>query len=205
MLVLYALILLALGGIVLGLLVGFSAGFITADTWLYRQYPDFMNWFHHTMGSSLYPTLLVFLIGLLLFLMGYNILRMLTDKSWRGQIISINNPLGEIRVSLAAVEEFIQKCGVRLADVREISSKIKPRRGEIRVYSRVSLWSGSNVPEIADRLQAMIKQDVESLLGPQTKVKIFVSVDRISPKGGSKNISSEPEKTMQPYRSESYN
>lgn len=204
MLFVYAFILIAFGTFILLLLAGFSANFITEDSWICQNFPELIEWFRNTMGNTLYRTLLVFLVGVILFLMGWNIMRSLGEKKWKGKVITIHNPMGEIRISLSAVEDFIQKCGVRLSDVRDVRSKIKSRRNEVRVFSRLSIWAGGNVPDIADRVQESIKQNMEELLGSNTKVLVFVSIERITPRGAVKEVSANGEEALPPFRSESY-
>ncbi|MCH7504935.1 alkaline shock response membrane anchor protein AmaP [PVC group bacterium] len=203
MLVFYAVFLLGIGAVILLLLLSFSINVLPEDSEIYQACPAFFDWFRVTMGSSLYQTLLVFLFGTVLFLMGYSILKILISRGRKAKFISIRNSLGEIRISLAAVEEFIQKCGVKIEEVRDVRSKIKTKKSEVRVYSRVSIWAGSNVPDIADNVQEKIRKSMEELLGVETKVRVYVSIDRIMPQRPAKDDGVEAPQGTQahPYRS----
>ncbi len=90
--------------------------------------------------------------------------------------ISIPNPLGEVKVSAEAIENFIKRTVEQKEEVKEIKARLIKGKKGVEIHSRVSLWSGNNIPEATDNIQSAIKDYTQNVLGiPEVReIKVFV-------------------------------
>lgn len=98
------------------------------------------------------------------------------------QTLVHETPLGEVRVSLAAVESLVQRTSRQVKGVREVRPWVASKPEGLAIALRTVVSPDVNVPEVASELQRTIKHAVQTVVGvAATEVRVFVE-----------NISSEP-------------
>ena len=133
--------------------------------------------------------------GLLLILINILIVQLSIGKLQRQKIIAFENPGGQVTLSLSAVEDYIKKITDRMTEIKEIKSTIYARKSGVEVITRAALYSGVNIPEITEKVQAMIRSHLQEMLGLDETITVKVHVARIverdkksEAKGASKEI-----------------
>ena len=133
--------------------------------------------------------------GLLLILINILIVQLSIGKLQRQKIIAFENPGGQVTLSLSAVEDYIKKITDRMTEIKEIKSTIYARKSGVEVITRAALYSGVNIPEVTEKVQAMIRSHLQEMLGLDETITVKVHVARIverdkksEAKGASKEI-----------------
>lgn len=90
--------------------------------------------------------------------------------------ISFGNPLGEVKISLGAISEFVKKLGDQIEEVKEIKPRVVIGRKGLEICNKITLFSDSSIPEVSDRVQTVVKRYIQDVLGIQevNEVKVFV-------------------------------
>ena len=133
--------------------------------------------------------------GLLLILINILIAQLSIGKLQRQKTIAFENPHGQVTLSLSAVEDYIKKITDRMTEIKEIKSTIYARKSGVEVITRAALYSGVNIPEVTEKVQAMIRSHLQEMLGLDETITVKVHVARIverdkksEAKGASKEI-----------------
>jgi uncharacterized alkaline shock family protein YloU len=90
--------------------------------------------------------------------------------------ITMDGKLGTVSISHSAIEDYVEKVGIRLKDVKDIKAKVKCKRDGIYVFCKIAISAGSSIPMLADRIGEEIKNAAEAIFGifGIKEVKIFV-------------------------------
>ena len=96
--------------------------------------------------------------------------------------IAFGNPLGEVKVSLAAISEFVRRLGDQIDEVKEIKPRVVVGKKGLEIYNKIILYSDSNIPEASDRVQTIVKRYVQDVLGIQEVQEVKVFVEKIIPR-----------------------
>ncbi len=121
-----------------------------------------------------------FLTGGGLVLLNWMIAQLAIAKFQRQKTIAFENPDGEGTVSLAAIEDFIRRSTRELPEVKDLRSDVVAAKGRIFVRTRVTLWSEAHIPEVTERIQALVKARVQEMLaGIEEPVNVRVHVAKI--------------------------
>lgn len=138
-----------------------------------------------------------FLTGVGLILLNWMYAELALAKLQRQKTIAIENPDGQVTVSLTAIEDFIRRSAHELPEVKEIRSDVVARKGKIVVRARATLWSGTHIPEAAERIQSIVKAKVQEMLsGLEEPIIVRVHVAKIAQR---EEKSAAPERRPGPY------
>jgi uncharacterized alkaline shock family protein YloU len=108
----------------------------------------------------------------------------------RKRDISFGNPLGEVKVSLSAISEFVKKLGDQIEEIKEIKPRVVIGRKGLEIYNKITLYSDSNIPEATDRVQTIVKRYIQDVLGIQEVSQVKVFIEKIIPRESSGKSSS---------------
>lgn len=124
--------------------------------------------------------LVCFLVGAGLILLNLMYAELALAKFRRQKTIAFENPDGQVTVSLAAIEDFLRRTTRELPEVKELRSDVVARKGRIIVRARATLWSDAHIPEVAERIQQVVKSRVQEMLsGIEEPVVVLVHVSKI--------------------------
>ncbi|MDP8247746.1 MAG: alkaline shock response membrane anchor protein AmaP [Candidatus Tritonobacter lacicola] len=102
--------------------------------------------------------------------------------SRKAKCIAFENPGGEVDIAVSAVEDFIRRTGKDFPEVKGIEPIIRGGRRGISVAVKVVLWSGCSIPNLTERMQEKIKEDVQSFLGIDVS-SVAIIVTKVVPAG----------------------
>jgi len=122
--------------------------------------------------------------GFIMIILGLIFLKMRLSAGTKDKYISFDNPEGEVTLSIKAIEDFVRRVGHEFGQVVDMSSKIVPAHGGLKVKVKVSLLAGSNVPQLTENIQHEIKSRVQNILGIENVLGIEVNVNKIIPRAG---------------------
>ncbi|MGE5559903.1 MAG: alkaline shock response membrane anchor protein AmaP [Chloroflexota bacterium] len=118
---------------------------------------------------------LVYLIGSARFIW-YGFAR----RRYPSQTLTQDTELGEVRVSLGAVESLVKKVAHQVRGVRDIRAWVgKNSAGGIDVEITVVVSPESNIPSLSDQIQTSIRDYVHNVVGV-TVGQVKVLVENIS-------------------------
>lgn len=124
------------------------------------------------------------LVGLFLIIVSITTAHLTTAKMQRGKTIAFTNPGGQVTVSLAAIEDFIRRLISQVPEIKELKPNVVASKRGIEVTNRVILFSDTNIPQVTERIQALIKKRVQEMLGIEDTINVLVHVAKIIPKEG---------------------
>lgn len=143
------------------------------------------------------------LAGVVLILLGLLITHFTFGSIQRERTIAFNTPDGQVVISLSAIENFIKKLANQMPEIKDMRSSVFASKKGVNISARVSLWSDSNIPDVTEKIQGIIKNKVQDMLGIEEPITTKVHVAKIAHRESakSKNLKEAAEVTPQPpYR-----
>ncbi|MBN1353918.1 MAG: alkaline shock response membrane anchor protein AmaP [Candidatus Omnitrophica bacterium] len=131
---------------------------------------------------------LVFGIAGVLFVAGgllmaqINLGKLQTEKT-----IAFDNPEGQVTVSLSAIEDFIKKSIRHIEEVKELRANVTASKRGINISCKATIFADTNIPEITERIQNIVKAKVRDMLGVEEAINIKINVIKISLRGKGEN------------------
>jgi len=111
----------------------------------------------------------------------------------REKTIAFDNPNGRVTISLSAIEDFIKRSSTRIPEVKELRADVKATKKGINILSRVIVYSDANIPDTTERIQNILKNKVQEMLGIEEPISIRVHVAKIAPRETKESKSSKTE------------
>jgi len=94
--------------------------------------------------------------------------------------IAIENPDGEVTISLTAIEDFIKRAMKNLPEVKESRPSVRANKKKgILIANKVTLFSDVNIAETTEKMQSIIKSRVQEMLGVDEPVEVQINVTKI--------------------------
>ncbi len=106
--------------------------------------------------------------------------RIIYGRQEQERIITFDNPLGRVTISLSALEDLIRRMVVRSPQIKEIRPDIASSKKGLKVDIRLVLRSDVNIAELTADLQEMIKRKIQDVIGKEERVTVRVHVIKIS-------------------------
>lgn len=171
----YNIFFLSLGAVLIEAAVN-NASYIHNSTKYFDSIAEFMQ-------SPNYYMLFLPALGLtgvicVLFSISYMYLSIVRKKD---RFIKFNNDVGEVSLSLNAVEDFLQKTGKNFGEVQDIVFTIKSTSKGIKINAKTILRESENIPEVVSLIQHKIKHRLKNILGINSVADIKVNIAKIVP------------------------
>lgn len=133
-----------------------------------------------TSLNDQYGRLLFGILGGVFFLISLRLLCTSTERISGKQAIVHETPLGQVKVSLHAIENLIKKVARQIRGVRDVKAYVTVGNGsEIMVQIRTTVTPEINIPSLTAEIQQTVKEYIFDVVGITiSAVKIFV--DNIS-------------------------
>jgi len=119
------------------------------------------------------------LTGILLIFISIMVVQLAVGKIRREKTIAFENPDGQVTISLSAIEDFIRRALKQLPEVKELKPTVRAGKKGILIINRVTLFSDVNIPEMTEKIQAMVKSRVQEMLGVEEPINIRIHVVKI--------------------------
>ncbi len=165
----YTIVFLFLGG----LFIAVSLGLVPQD-----MIVDVIT----TLYAESNARLLLGLTGMLLIFISLMVVQLTVGKIQREKTIAFENPDGQVTIALSAIEDFIKRALKQLPEVKELKPSVRAGKKGIFIINRVTLFSDVNIPEMTEKIQAIVKTRVQEMLGVEEPINIRVHVVKIAHK-----------------------
>lgn len=119
------------------------------------------------------------LAGLLLILLSISFAQLILGKIQRERTIAFSNPLGEVTISLIAVEDLIKRLVSSIYEVKELRPDVIAGKKGLEVDLRIILRAETNIPDLTMRLQDLIKNKIQETLGVEEPIVVKIHVAKI--------------------------
>jgi hypothetical protein len=97
------------------------------------------------------------------------------------RIVVLRNPLGEVLVSLTALEDLGRLVKAEVAGVKDLRLRIRAGRRGIRADARVVLQGDVDVAQVSEAVQAGVRRRLQQVLGADQDVRPRVMVSKLLP------------------------
>ncbi|MTI79969.1 MAG: alkaline shock response membrane anchor protein AmaP [Firmicutes bacterium] len=87
--------------------------------------------------------------------------------------------LGQLRITLPAIEELVKKEALKIDGVREVIPKIAPTSGGVSIEIKTTVAPDINIPEISQQMQRNVKEYILEVTGISVQ-NVKIMVERIS-------------------------
>lgn len=123
--------------------------------------------------------LILGLTGLLLLFISVIVVQITAGTLKRERTIAFENPDGQVTLSLTAIEDFIKRALKQLPEVKELKPVVRAGAKGIAIINRVTLYSDVNIPDTTEKIQSIVKNRVQEMLGVEEAISIKVHVVKI--------------------------
>jgi len=132
---------------------------------------DFISRFYDALAGRID----VGVLGLLLFFAGVRLGQLSLFNRGKKTIVIQETALGEVKVSLTAVENLIFQLLRPIPEIREAKPFIKGIAGKPSVLLKLVIIPETNLPELTKRIQNLVQEGVLDILGIKiSQVKVLV-------------------------------
>ncbi len=112
----------------------------------------------------------------LLFLISIKLLLFSLQKRVISHTIIKNTPLGQVNITLEALENLVLKTSYQISGVKELKPRIILVDGGVNIILKAVVSNDLNIPAISDQLQSRIKEYLAEVAGIEVReVKILVT------------------------------
>ncbi len=119
------------------------------------------------------------IVSALLLLVGLNLLFVNFHRRPGLPSVVHHTELGEIRVSITALENLVHRAARKVAGVKEIKPRIRPTGEGVMVLLEAVFLPDQNIPEISQQLQQQVKDYLQEAAGLDI-IEVKVMVQNVS-------------------------
>ena len=132
--------------------------------------------------------------GLLLIGVSLLIIQIAIGRMEREKIIAFENPDGQVTVSLAAIEDFMRRLARQVPEIKELRPKVTATKKGVIVDAKVTLFSEISIPNITEKIQSIVKNRVQDMLGIEEPIIVKVHINKLAHREEPKKKKSKREK-----------
>jgi len=125
-------------------------------------------------------------LGALFILLGFFSAKYSLGRIRKEKTIAFENPDGQVVVSLSAIEDYIKRILKQVIHVKDVKTVVTAGKKGISVVCRATLFSDSNIPEITEKIQSVIKSKLNEMLGIEESINVKIHIAKLYSKGGTK-------------------
>ncbi len=125
------------------------------------------------------------IIGMVLVIIGTVWVVNWFDYVYRTKVVSFDNPGGKIKISLRAIEDYINSMLIRqMPGIRALRVKTAISSRGLETKIALKLYANLNIPEICSSIQGITKDYLQDAVGVERISNIEVFVTSIKANGG---------------------
>ncbi len=117
--------------------------------------------------------------GLLMIAISLLIVQFALSRIEREKTLAFDNPDGRVTVALSAIEDFMRKLGAQIPEIRELKPKVSARKKAVIIDARISLYSDISIPNISEKVQSLVKNRVQDMLGIEEPIIVRVHIGKL--------------------------
>ena len=118
-------------------------------------------------------------VGILLFIVSISFAQIILGKIERERSIAFQNPSGPVIISVAAIEDLIKRLTNSIFEIKESRPEVVKRKKDLEVYLRIILKHETNIPDLASKLQELIKSKIQEILRVDDPIVVKIHVQKI--------------------------
>jgi uncharacterized alkaline shock family protein YloU len=139
------------------------------------------RWIEDLLGSF-NGRLVVLFVGAAFFAVSVRLIIFAFTRRGGGQPVIHETALGDVRISLDAVENLVRKVARGVKGVREIKAVVANGPSGLTADLRAVVSPEVSIPEVAEEIQSSVKQYVRRVVGAELYL-VRIEVDNISSEG----------------------
>lgn len=140
------------------------------------------------------------LVGTLIVLINYWFMQSVVGKMQREKNIAFHTPSGEVSIALGAVEDLIRRLALKAPEVKNLRPDVVVGKKGIVVNLRVDLRSETNIAELTERLQELVKNKIQDMLrGIDEPILVKIHVAKIITTEEKKKQDDQPKEPAIPF------
>jgi uncharacterized alkaline shock family protein YloU len=97
----------------------------------------------------------------------------------RERTVVLQNPLGEVMVSLPAIEDFSRVLKGRIEGLRDIKGRVVYSRRGLKVSARITVLADYSIAEVSQKVQDSIRHYIQNTLGIDQEINPTVVVTKV--------------------------
>lgn len=150
--------------------------------------------------------LIIGITGGLLIVVTLLVMQIILGRMRMERTIAFENPDGQVTISLGAIEDFIKRLTRQLPEIKELKPSVIATKKGVDITTRLVLYSDTNIPDITEKIQNMIKAKVQDMLGIEESIAVKIHIAKIAQKEEPKESKYKEykEKENLPYRGIEY-
>lgn len=121
-------------------------------------------------------------VGLLLIIYSLVAVQIALGNLQREKTIAFENPSGRVTISLSAIEDFIRRTSTHISEIKELRANVTATKKGINITNRVIIYSDANIPNATERIQSILKNRIQEMLGIEEPINIKVHIAKIATK-----------------------
>jgi uncharacterized alkaline shock family protein YloU len=134
--------------------------------------------------TMLYTTpdvrLILSAVGIGIIALGLLIAQLVSGRMQREKTIAFENPDGQVTVSLSAIEDLIKRISQQIPEIKDLRPNVVATKKSVNIVNRVVLFAGASIPEVTERIQNVVKNNVQEMLGLEEPIVVKVHIAKIS-------------------------
>ncbi len=178
-------------------IVGFSGLLLLAHLTDLKDYERFLYFVYHDPKAGIVAGLCIAATMLI----SFTLAKIIYGRQAKERMISFENPLGRVTISLSALEDLVRNLATRHPQIKEIKPDIVSGRKGLFVHIRLVLHPGANIPQLTADLQESIKAKILDAIGKEERITIRIHVIKVatdhvkSKKGQERDFEEESEES----------
>lgn len=162
-----------------------------------QAFLDKIDYYLQLLASDIQLKTIVGLTGLLFILLSLIFARIISGARQKERTIAFDNPSGRVSISLVAMEDMVKRLILRESEVKEGRPNIIATKKGLDIEARLVLKADVNIPEVTSRLQNLIKDKIQEMIGIEEAVTVKIHVVKITADEGKfkRSKSDYPDKT----------
>lgn len=122
------------------------------------------------------------LIGAAFFIVSLRLIFLAVRRQGGGQPVVHESELGEVRISLDAVENLVRKTARSIKGVREVKATVTHGKDGLHAVLRATISPEVSIPEVSEEIQTAVRQYVKRVVGVEM-ADIRMDVENIANEG----------------------
>ena len=132
-----------------------------------------------SVNDNLNARLIIAIVGLVFILVGLVQAKVRIAMMRREKTIAFENPDGQVVVSLAAIEDYVERMISQLPQVKDTRSTVIANKRGVDVMIKAVLLSDSHIPEVTEKIQSLIKNKLQEMLGIEESINVRIHVAKL--------------------------
>jgi len=103
----------------------------------------------------------------------------ISQRRWERTVV-LRTPLGEVLVSLTALEDLGRLVKAEVPGVKDLKLKVAASRRGLKAVARVSLQGDVDLAQVAEAVQVAVRRRLQQVLGPEQDIRPRVMVHKLA-------------------------